>query len=139
MGISLFVLGGCTALNPVPVVPTPSLAPTSTPAPIISMAPVSSQKWSGTWTNSLGENGGDTLVISSTSSGKITGTWSGNINVTGQWLDKSSLKFSGRTDTRDYQVTGKLQNGTLTLNYTATRLNSSGTYTGEEKLTLTSK
>jgi hypothetical protein len=65
--------------------------------------------------------------------------WAGNINITGQWLTKDSLKFSGQTETRDYQVQGSLQGDTLILNYTATRLNTSGTYTGEENLTRISK
>jgi len=58
--------------------------------------------------------------------------WAGNISITGQWLSKDSLKFSGRTETRDYQVQGSLQGDTLILNYTATRLNTSGTYTGKK-------
>ena len=93
-----------------------------------------SQKWSGTWTNSLGENGDDTLEITTDSAGNIKGVWSGNIKIIGKWSDSSNLQFSGRTTIRDYQVTGKTENNILILNYTATRLNSSGTYTGEEKL-----
>jgi len=108
---------------------TPTILPTATPA-------TTTKKWRGTWTNSLGENGNDTLEITTDTAGNFKGVWSGNINVTGQWLTKATLKMSGKTTTRDYQVTGTIQDSTLFLSYTATRLNSSGTYTGEEKLTL---
>jgi len=93
------------------------------------------EKWTGPWTNSLGEHGDDTLEITDDGAGNIQGLWSGTINVTGQWLNKTSIKFSGRTSTRDYQVQGTIQGDTLILNYTATRLDTSGTYSGEEKLT----
>jgi len=93
------------------------------------------QKWSGSWTNSLGEKGNDTLGITTDSAGNIKGVWSGDISIAGQWSDSSNLKFSGRTTARDYQVTGKIEKDILVLNYTATRLDTSGTYTGEEKLT----
>jgi len=96
-------------------------------------------KWAGPWTNSLGEKGNDTLDITDNGAGSFQGMWAGNISITGQWLSKDSLKFSGRTETRDYQVQGSLQGDTLILNYTAKRLNTSGTYTGEEKLTRVSK
>ena len=94
-------------------------------------------KWTGPWTNSLGEHGNDTLEITDDGAGNFKGVWSGTINVTGQWLDNTHLKMSGRTSTRDYQVQGTVQGDTLNLNYTATRLNTSGTYTGEETLTRT--
>ena len=93
------------------------------------------EKWAGPWTNSLGEKGDDTLDITEDGAGNFQGLWSGNIKVTGQWLDKTSMKMSGRTSTRDYQVQGTIQGNTLILKYVATRLNTSGTYTGEEKLT----
>jgi hypothetical protein len=92
-------------------------------------------KWAGPWTNSLGEHGTDTLDITDTATGFFQGMWAGNIPVMGQWLTENSLKFTGKTDTRDYLVQGNLQGDTLILSYTAKRLNTSGTYTGEEKLT----
>jgi len=97
--------------------------------------------WTGPWTNSLGEHGNDTLVITENNGnlGTFRGLWSDNILVTGQWLNKTNFGFSGRTSTRLYQVQGIIQGNNLMLNYTATRLNASGTYTGEEKLTQTSK
>ena len=98
-----------------------------------------SGKWAGPWTNSLGEHGTDTLDITDTATGFFQGMWAGNIPVMGQWLTENSLKFSGKTDTRDYMVQGSLQGDTLILSYTAKRLNTSGTYTGEEKLTRVSK
>ena len=109
---------------------------TISPTTMVSVTPISkTEKWAGTWTNSLGESGEDTLEITDDGSGNIKGVWSGNIVVTGQWLDKTTLKLSGRTATRDYQIKGTLQGNTLLLSYVATRLNTSGTYTGEEKLT----
>jgi hypothetical protein len=156
--ISLFILGGCSA-KPAPLTISPTASPSARQLVgndkdahgCIGSAGYSwceskqkclrpweepcTEKWSGTWTNSLGEKGNDTLEISTDSAGNIKGVWSGNINITGQWSDSSNLKFSGQTTTRDYQVTGKIENNILILNYTATRLNTSGTYTGEEKLT----
>ena len=109
---------------------------TISPTTMVSVTPISkTEKWAGTWTNSLGESGVDTLEITDDGSGNIKGVWSGNIVVTGQWLDKTTLKLSGRTATRDYQIKGTLQGNTLLLSYVATRLNTSGTYTGEEILT----
>ena len=49
-------------------------------------------------------------------------------------MEKIRLKLSGRTATRDYQIKGTLQGNTLLLSYVTIRLNTSGTYTGEEKL-----
>jgi hypothetical protein len=50
-------------------------------------------------------------------------------------MEKIMLKLSGRTATRDYQIKRTYQDNTLLLTYVATRLNTSGTNTGEEKLT----
>jgi len=94
-----------------------------------------SGNWTGTWTNSLGESGNDTLQITVDKSGNLQGVWSGNINITGQWLNNTNIRFSGQNSTRSYQVQGSVLGNTLILYYTATRLNTSGTYTGIESLT----
>jgi hypothetical protein len=93
--------------------------------------------WIGTWTNSLGESGNnDTLQITDDGSGDLEGVWSGNIDITGGWDDETDIDFSGQNSTRAYQVQGSFIGNMLVLNYTATRLDTSGTYTGVELLTL---
>jgi hypothetical protein len=112
------------------------ISPTSTPSPTApAAASYPSGKWTGTWTNSLGEHGNETLEISDGTEGNFSGLWSGSINISGKWTGRSSMNFSGKTDTRSYEAEGTILGNTLTIKYTATRLNSSGTYTGEEKLT----
>jgi hypothetical protein len=147
--MSVLVLGGCgekemfserPAIKPSPtslVEATPSATPIEMVATTVPKA--LTENWAGTWTNSLGEHGNDTLVLTNDGNGNFTGIWSGNINVRGQWLDKTNLKMSGQTTTRSYQVDGEVLGDTLNLEYTATRLNTSGTYTGKEQLTRISK
>ncbi len=121
--------------------PKPTINPQSN-KPTVSITPKAqtaygnlSGQWTGKWSNSLGEQGDETLEITDDGVGNFQGTWSGTIKITGKWLNKTSVEFSGQTSTRAYQAQGNLQGSTLIINYTATRLNTSGTYTGQESLT----
>lgn len=92
-------------------------------------------KWSGPWTNSLGEKGVSTLKLSEDSAGKLRGIWDG-IEVSGKRTDRNTIELQGKTKTRSYQVTGTITDGTMTLKYVATRLDADGSYDGQSTLTL---
>ena len=90
-----------------------------------------SGNWQGSWLNSLGESGKDTLELKEDAEGNLSGTWSGNISVTGVRSSASQYVLKGRTATRAYRVNGFIQGGTLKLTYVVERLDSSGSYQGE--------
>jgi hypothetical protein len=90
--------------------------------------------WTGTWNNSLGQSGTDTLRIADPHSGSFTGVWSGATIISGQWLTNNTFQFNAYTPTRTYQVQGSVQGLVMSLTYTAIRLDSTGSYTGQEKL-----
>jgi hypothetical protein len=109
----------------------------TTPSPAATALDNVGGNWTGMWTNSMGESGNnDTLQLTDDDSGDLEGIWSGNIGITGEWDDETDIDFSGQTSTRDYQVQGSIIGSMLILNYTAIRLDTSGTYTGVELLTL---
>jgi hypothetical protein len=54
-------------------------------------------------------------------------------------LDRTTCKFSGRTDKRYYSISGTLRGDTVMITYTATRLDAPGSYTGQETLTRVSR
>jgi hypothetical protein len=91
--------------------------------------------WTGTWTNSVGEKQTDSLSIEEKADGTVSGTWSGNIRISGRRTSATTLEFNGRTATRNYQVTATLQGGSMTLDYVAHRLDTSGSYRGRSTMT----
>jgi hypothetical protein len=91
--------------------------------------------WSGRWTNALGEQGADSLVLEETPDGSLSGTWSGSVSVNGRRLSATRLTLAGRTATREYEVSGTFVNGVLTLTYEARRLDSGGSYRGTSEFT----
>jgi len=102
------------------------------PAP--SMPSVSGM-WTGTWTNSVGEKQKDSLLLEEKTDGTISGTWSGNIRISGRRINATTLEVSGRTATRDYQVKATLQGAVMTLDYIVQRLDAAGSYRGTSTLT----
>ena len=100
-----------------------------------SSSPRIAGSWEGSWTNSLGEHGGDSLVLEESNDRKIAGTWSGNIPVSGGWINITTFKLHAQTQQRDYAITGTIQDDNLTLRYVATRLDSDGSYRGTSRFT----
>ena len=87
-------------------------------------------EWVGHWTNSLGESGPDTLSLYRSHEGRLTGNWSGNVNVWGRQTGRHELHLNGtRNNGTTYEVTAHGKHGELHLHYYATRPNGS-TYEG---------
>jgi len=125
---------------------TPPAAPATPPAsdsdlmitPAVDKAAVKvklSGKWQGSWMNSLGESGKDSLELKEDAEGNLSGTWSGNISVTGVRSSANQFVLKGKTATRAYRVNGFIQAGTLKLTYVVERLDSKGSYQGESTFT----
>ena len=91
-------------------------------------------KWAGTWSNSLGETGDDTLTLTEDEDGNLTGTWTGDVPVSGSRTNRNSFELKGKTKNRSYQITGAVKNGVLNLKYVVTRLNMDGSYDGKATL-----
>jgi hypothetical protein len=92
-------------------------------------------RWTGTFENSLGERGQDSLDLSEDQDGNLTGMWTGNVRISGKRIDDATAELHGRTDTRGYRIFLTARRDELTLKYTARRLNSSGEYEGEARFT----
>lgn len=90
-----------------------------------------SGRWQGSWMNSLGESGKDSLELKEDAEGNLSGTWSGNIAVTGVRSSANQFVLKGKTATRAYRANGFIQAGTLKLTYVVERLDSKGSYHGE--------
>lgn len=104
-------------------------APTATrPAPL-------SGRWSGTWTNSVGETGPDSLELTEDAQGRLQAVWTGYVRLEGQRVDAATLRLRGRTEKREFDVVGKLEGETLHLQYVARRLDGPGSYEGSSRLT----
>ncbi len=91
-------------------------------------------QWSGRWQNDQGESGEDSLVLTEEPNGSLRGTWSGNLPVTGRRIDNHTAMLSGRTATRSYTIDARVEDGVLTLSYSASRLDAGGSYTGRSVL-----
>lgn len=91
--------------------------------------------WQGGWSNSLGESGPDSLELQQDQRGNLSGTWSGNVPVSGRCLDATHLQLRGRTATREFHIQGTLTGQKLQLTYRADRLNGTGSYTGQSTFT----
>lgn len=90
-------------------------------------------QWSGSWSNSVGESGPDSLVLQEGPSGELSGTWSGNIAVRGRRLSASEFELEGSTSRRAFRLRGRLEGGQIRLTYTAQRLDAEGSYSGESR------
>jgi hypothetical protein len=97
-------------------------------------APLFSGTWVGSWSNSLGEKGKETLKMEETESGTITGQLS-DVPVKGHRVDIDTIELTGHTAKRSYRITGNVTQNAMTLTYTATRLTpEGGTYEGKARL-----
>jgi hypothetical protein len=86
--------------------------------------------WSGTWKNSVGESGEETLSLKEKADGTLTGVWSGDIHVKGERLGKNTFYFEADTGKRFYRCAGQVEDGVLKLNYSASRPDTGGSTTG---------
>ena len=91
-------------------------------------------RWIGTYANSTGETGRDSLVVTEGPNGELRAVWTGNINLAGRRTNATSAQLSGRTAKRSYQITATVRGNAMTMQYLATRLDSSGTYSGAVSL-----
>src|SRR5688572_17343277 len=67
-------------------------------------------KWTGNWTNSLGEKGKSTLDLSEDANGNLSGTWDG-VKVTGKRVNKNTIEMKGKNEKRSYQLTITVKDG----------------------------
>ena len=121
-----FIMTGATVLSVVCLSSGPALAQS---------AAAFAGRWTGYWQNSSGNRGEDSLVLSEDQDGHLTGTWTGNVPVSGRRTDDRTAELHGRTDTRAYHIYLTIHRDELTLKYTARRLDSSGEYEGEATFT----
>jgi hypothetical protein len=89
--------------------------------------------WTGSYTNESGEVGSDRMTLSEGANGEISGDWAG-MPVTGQRANPDSFDIWGSTAKRSYQGIGRVSNGVLTVDYTANRLDTGGSYRGRSVL-----
>jgi len=92
-------------------------------------------KWTGEWSNSLGESGNDSLVLSEEANGNLSGLWSNEVTVSGQLTGSDTASLVGQTATRDYRIRARVEGDRMTLTYSAARLNAEGSYNGESRFT----
>ena len=92
-------------------------------------------KWTGSWVNNTGEKGDDSLVLDEDRDGNLSGMWTGDVRVSGKRIDDTTAELHGRTGTRAYRINLTAHRDGLELRYTARRLDSSGEYEGESRLT----
>lgn len=91
-------------------------------------------QWYGRWSNNLGESGDDSLVLKEDQNGNISGVWTNEVSVSGRRINGNTIELQGWTATRFYQMTVTATGNEITMQYTATRLNSSGSYRGTARL-----
>jgi hypothetical protein len=89
--------------------------------------------WTGTWSNSLGETGDDTLVLSEGADGSLTGTWSGSLKVTGRRTGPSTGTLEGRNAKRAYKIVFSAKKRLMNMSYSVRRLDSEGSYKGKSR------
>jgi hypothetical protein len=95
-------------------------------------------EWRGRWENNRGEKGEERLSIKETTDGAITGVyaWSNiSIPVRGDRLGRTTFVIKGATKSRFYRIVGTVDDGKVLLRYSASRLNTSGSYWGWSTLT----
>lgn len=91
-------------------------------------------KWSGPWSNSLGEEGESSLKLAEDADGKLSGVWDG-VQVKGERINKNTIELRGKNAKRSYQLTCTVSEGKMQVKYVVTRLDSEGSYDGKATLT----
>lgn len=90
--------------------------------------------WTGHWSNSLGESGEDSLLLTEDPDGYVHGTWSGEVAVSGRQVRGSAIELRGETRSRSYLVTATVKGRKMSLTYVVTRLDGGGSYSGTARL-----
>ncbi len=93
-----------------------------------------SGRWTGSWSNELGDKGVDAIELAEDQAGNISGLWSGTISVSGKRVNQDTIELSGQTPMRSYQATATVLGGQMTLTYIVTRLDEGGSYQGTSTL-----
>jgi hypothetical protein len=76
-------------------------------------------KWTGAYENSQGGSGPETLELTE-QAGRLQGVWS-DVSVTGERLGSASFTLTGTSGKRTYRVVGRVSQGELRLDYSATQ------------------
>lgn len=93
-----------------------------------------SGRWTGTWTNDLGERGATQLNVTRAPDGSLTGVWDGMAIAAVQVGPGGQFRFQARSANRAYRIEGTVRGGVIALRYTATRLDGTGHYSGAATL-----
>lgn len=92
-----------------------------------------SGQWTGQWSNSLGEQGDDSLVLTEDANGNLSGVWTNEVAVSGRRINRNTLELQGQTAARSYQITATVRGNEMVMKYMSTRLNGSGSYHGKAR------
>jgi hypothetical protein len=90
--------------------------------------------WTGRWSNSLGESGDDSLVLSEDPDGDLRGTWTDEVPVAGRRTRRGAVELRGRTRDRSYVITATVKGNRMTLAYDVTPLDGGDSYHGTSRL-----
>jgi hypothetical protein len=90
--------------------------------------------WSGSWSNSLGDQGESDLELAESADGTITGDWDG-LKLKGERVNKNTAELRGKNDIGSYQISASVKEGKLVLQYFVNRLDGEGSYSGSSTLT----
>jgi hypothetical protein len=90
-------------------------------------------RWRGSLRNSKGDKNGTTLVLA-VDDGRVSGKWD-TLSVTGTPADANSLRLSGTTPDKSYEITVELDESLMTIKYVATYTTKKGSYSGKCTLT----
>ncbi|MBA4417197.1 MAG: hypothetical protein C0392_04710 [Syntrophus sp. (in: bacteria)] len=90
-------------------------------------------QWTGQWSNTLGERGDDSLVLTEDQNGNLNGIWTNEVTVSGRRINQNTIELQGQTTARSYQITATVNGDEMIMQYIATRLNGSGSYRGRAR------
>lgn len=76
-------------------------------------------RWSGRYSNTLGQGAIETLTVRETATGDISADWSDGVALTGLRTGPNTFYVTGRRGARLYRIAGVVLGGTLALRYAA--------------------
>jgi hypothetical protein len=92
-------------------------------------------QWVGVWSNSLGESGNESLVLSEDANGNLKGVWGDEMPVVGRRVGSKSFALTGETATRFYNITGVVKGDQINLVFGIKQRDKDFKYTGNAQLT----